>query len=144
MPETRIARDRDRGGSGGAGRRTRCVRRLVVLRVVGVEGGLLPQLRGARVATPRPGHAADELSKVGTPSDIGSSARHGFDLLVSHLRDLPDKRSPGGITKMVQDMNDRDAADVRDFITYYASECQGVSGDVVLVSRGPSPGGRRR
>jgi hypothetical protein len=74
-----------------------------------------------------PGHAADELSKVGTPSDIDSSARRGFDLLVSHLRDLPDKSSPGGITKMVQDMNDRDAAAVRAFITYYASECQGVS-----------------
>ena len=76
-----------------------------------------------------PGHAADELSRVGTPSDIGSSARHGFELLVSHLRELPDRSSPGGITKMVQDMNDQDAADVRDFITYYASECQGVAGD---------------
>jgi hypothetical protein len=76
-----------------------------------------------------PGHAADELSKVGTPSDIGSSARHGFDLLVSHLRALPDRRSPGGITKMVQDMSDRDAADVRDFITYYGSECRALSGD---------------
>jgi hypothetical protein len=75
-----------------------------------------------------PGHAADELSRVGTPSDIGSSARHGFDLLVSHLRDLPDKSSPGGITKMVQDKNDRDAAADRDFITYNASECQGLSG----------------
>jgi hypothetical protein len=78
-------------------------------------------------ATPR--HAADELSKVGTPSDIDADARHGFELLVDHLRDLPDKSSPGGITKMVQDMRPQDATDVRAFITYYASECQGLPGD---------------
>jgi hypothetical protein len=76
-----------------------------------------------------PARAADELSKVGTPSDIDPSARHGFELLVDHLRELPDKSSPGGITKMVQDMRQQDAADVRAFITYYASECQGLPGD---------------
>ena len=76
-----------------------------------------------------PGRAADELSKVGTPGDIDSVSRHGFEVLVQHLRDLPDKSSPGGITKMVQDMSESDAADVRAFITYYASECQGVAGD---------------
>ena len=76
-----------------------------------------------------PAHAADELSKVGTPSDIDAAARHGFELLVEHLRDLPDKSSPGGITKMVQDMRQQDAADVRAFITYYASKCQGLPGD---------------
>jgi hypothetical protein len=71
-----------------------------------------------------PGHAADELSKVGTPSGIDPDERHGFELLVDHLRGLPDKRSPGGITKMVQDMNAQDAGDVRAFVTYYFDECQ--------------------
>jgi hypothetical protein len=73
-----------------------------------------------------PGRAADELSKVGTPADIGSSARHGFEVLVDHLRDLPDGTQPRRITQMVQGLSARDAADVRDFITYYAGECQGL------------------
>jgi hypothetical protein len=76
-----------------------------------------------------PRRAADELSKVGTPADIGSSARHGFEVLVDHLRDLPDGTQPRRITQMVQGLNARDAADVRDFISYYASECQGLPSD---------------
>jgi hypothetical protein len=76
-----------------------------------------------------PARAADELSKVGTPDDIDSSARHGFDVLVDHLRDLPDGTQPRKITQMVQGLNAHDAADVRDFITYYASECQGLPAD---------------
>lgn len=77
----------------------------------------------------KPSVAADELSRVGTPSDIDAEARRGFDLLVHHLRDIPDVRSPSGITRMMQNMSAADAADVRAFITYYASECQGVPSD---------------
>jgi hypothetical protein len=73
-----------------------------------------------------PHHAAEELSRVGTPSDISSTARHGFDVLVDHLRDLPAGTHAGQITQMVQGLNAHDASDVRDFITYYAQECQGV------------------
>jgi hypothetical protein len=77
-----------------------------------------------------PARAADELSKVGTPDDIDSSARHGFEVLVDHLRDLPDGTQPRKITQMVQGLDAHDAADVRDFITYYASECQGLPADI--------------
>jgi hypothetical protein len=75
-----------------------------------------------------PHHAAEELSRVGTPSDISAAARHGFEVLVDHLRDLPAGAHAGQITQMVQGLNGHDASDVRDFITYYAQECQGVSG----------------
>jgi hypothetical protein len=76
-----------------------------------------------------PQQAADELSRVGTPSDIGSSARRGFDVLLDHLRDLPPGAKPGEITQMVKDLHAQDATDVRDFITYYGDECQGLPGD---------------
>jgi hypothetical protein len=75
-----------------------------------------------------PQHAADELSRVGTPSDIGSSARRGFEVLVDQLRGLPPGAKPGEITQMVKDLHPQDATDVRDFITYYVSECQGLPG----------------
>jgi hypothetical protein len=75
-----------------------------------------------------PQHAADELSRVGTPSDISGSARHGFDLLVDHLRDLPPGASPGEVTQMVQKLRPQDASDVRAFIAYYAGECQDLPG----------------
>jgi len=75
-----------------------------------------------------PRQAADQLSRTGTPSDIDSDARQGFQVLVDHLRDLPAGSTPGRISQMVHGLNAQDAADVRDFITYYASECQGLEG----------------
>ncbi|HEX4688817.1 MAG TPA: hypothetical protein VH228_18725 [Nocardioides sp.] len=76
-----------------------------------------------------PQRAADELSRVGTPSDIGAGARRGFDVLVDHLRQLRPGADPGEVTTMVKGLHAQDAADVRAFITYYATECQGLSGD---------------
>jgi hypothetical protein len=76
-----------------------------------------------------PRHAADELTRVGTPSDMSAGARHGFDVLVDHLRDLPEGTQPRQITQMVQGLDDQDMSDVRAFITYYGKECQGVPGD---------------
>jgi len=76
-----------------------------------------------------PQTAADELSRVGTPSDIGAGARRGFDVLVDHLRQLRPGADPGEVTTMVKGLHAQDAADVRAFITYYATECQGLSGD---------------
>jgi hypothetical protein len=76
-----------------------------------------------------PHRAADELSRVGTPSDIGSGARRGFDVLVAHLRDLPEGAQPREVTQMVQGLHSQDATDVRAFITYYVGECQGLPGD---------------
>jgi len=71
-----------------------------------------------------PQKAADELSRVGTPSGIDSHARHGFLVLVDHLRQLPRGTTPGRISQMVHGLSEQDAADVRAFITYYAGECQ--------------------
>jgi hypothetical protein len=76
-----------------------------------------------------PQRAADELARVGTPSDIGSSALRGFDVLIAHLRDLPPGTQPRQVTQMVQGLHSQDATDVRAFITYYASACQGLPGD---------------
>ena len=73
-----------------------------------------------------PAHAADELRAVGTPDDIGTTAQHGFEVLIDHLRDLPAGTQPRQVTQMVQGLSAADAADVRAFITYYASECQDV------------------
>jgi hypothetical protein len=76
-----------------------------------------------------PRNAAGELSRVGTPSDVSADARHGFDVLVDHLRDLPAKTQPRAITQMVQGLSSGDMSDVRAFITYYGTECQDVPGD---------------
>jgi hypothetical protein len=76
-----------------------------------------------------PQHAADELSRVGTPGDIGSSARRGFDILVEHLRDLRSGANPGDVTQMVKDLDSQDADDVRSFVTYYVGECQKLPAD---------------
>src|SRR3954454_5135051 len=71
-----------------------------------------------------PGQAADRLSDVGTPGDMDSSARHGLDVLVDHLRDLPDQTKPAEITSMVRNLRTQDGDDVRAFISYYAQQCQ--------------------
>jgi hypothetical protein len=76
-----------------------------------------------------PPDAADELSRVGTPSDMSADARHGFDVLVAHLRDLPPKTQPRAITQMIQGLSSGDMSDVRAFITYYGRECRGLPGD---------------
>jgi hypothetical protein len=77
----------------------------------------------------KPSEAADRLSQVGAPRDMDSSARHGLEVLVDHLRDLPDKADPGDITSMVRNLHPDDGADVRAFIDYYAQECQGFPTD---------------
>jgi hypothetical protein len=79
--------------------------------------------------TTTPREAADALTRVGTPSDIGAGAHHGFEVLVGRLRDLPEGTKPSQISQMVRGLDAQDAADVRAFVTYYASECQGLPGD---------------
>lgn len=72
-------------------------------------------------ATPQ--DAAAELAEVGTPSGIDSGARHGFEVLVDHLRQLPDDAKDADLTAMAQDLKPGDEADVESFLTYYADEC---------------------
>jgi hypothetical protein len=76
-----------------------------------------------------PEHAADELSRVGTPGDIDAGARRGFQVLIDQLRGLPPRAQPRKVSEMVKHLQSQDAADVRAFITYYGSECQGLPGD---------------
>lgn len=71
----------------------------------------------------KPQDAADRLSQIGTPSGISSGARHGFEVLVDRLRELPDKVTEGAITQMTQGLTGRDRTDVMAFVNYYSSEC---------------------
>jgi hypothetical protein len=71
--------------------------------------------------TPR--EAADRLDEVGTPSGIASGARHGFEVLVDHLRRLPDDAKDADLTAMAQDLKSSDRADVESFLSYYATQC---------------------
>ena len=74
-----------------------------------------------------PRQAAGTLERVGTPSDIGSSARHGFEVLLSHLRGLPQHAHRGDITQMARGLEGPDQQDVAAFVTYYAGTCRGAS-----------------
>ena len=71
-----------------------------------------------------PQEAADRLIAVGTPSGIDDSARNGFEILVSHLHDLPDDSKRADLESMARDLPSSDQSDVIAFVTYYASECQ--------------------
>ena len=73
------------------------------------------------------GHAADTLERVGTPSDIGSNERHGFEVLLGHLRELPQHAHRGDITQMARGLTGTDQQDVAAFVTYYAATCRGAS-----------------
>jgi hypothetical protein len=84
-----------------------------------------------------PQEAATKLSEVGTPSGIDSGARHGFEVLVDHLRALPAKAKDSDLTAMAKDLKAGDQADVVSFLTYYADECQNLSG---AVPSSPSTG----
>jgi ABC-type Fe3+-hydroxamate transport system substrate-binding protein len=73
-----------------------------------------------------PREAADRLVAVGTPSGIDDSARNGFEILVSHLHDLPDDSERADLESMARDLPGSDQSDVIAFVTYYANECQTV------------------
>jgi hypothetical protein len=76
-----------------------------------------------------PQQAADDLGAVGTPSGIDPGARHGFEVLLDHLRRLPDDAKDADLTAMAQGLEKADRADVESFLTYYAEECQRVPTD---------------
>jgi hypothetical protein len=76
-----------------------------------------------------PKEAAERLSKVGTPKGIDSGARHGFDVLVAHLRRLPDNAKDSDLTRMAQGLKPSDQKDVISFLTFYGDECGGIPSD---------------
>ena len=71
-----------------------------------------------------PKEAADKLGAVGTPSGIDSGARHGFEVLIDHLRALPDDAKDSDLTGMAKGLKAGDKTDVVAFLTYYTDECQ--------------------
>ena len=76
-----------------------------------------------------PVEAADKLGAIGTPSGIDSGARHGFEVLVDHLRQLPDDAKDSDLTAMAKDLKAGDQADVVSFLKYYADACQNLPTD---------------
>jgi hypothetical protein len=73
-----------------------------------------------------PKRTADALASVGTPSDIGSNARHGFEVLLDRLHDLPPHANKGDITQMARGLGGTEQQDVAAFLAYYARECRGL------------------
>jgi hypothetical protein len=71
-----------------------------------------------------PGKVADDLTKVGTPSAISSVARKGFEVLVDHVRDLPDNPNNSDLTALVKGLQASDRAAVLAFWKFYGDECE--------------------
>jgi hypothetical protein len=71
-----------------------------------------------------PKEAADKLAEIGTPRGIDSGARHGFEVLIDHLRALPDDAKDSDLTGMAKGLKAGDQTDVVAFLTYYTDECQ--------------------
>lgn len=81
-------------------------------------------LQGAGSST-SPSTLADRLESAGTPSNIDSASRHGFEVLVSVLRKLPNNPQNSDLTKALQNAKPSDATDVEAFVTYLSKECLG-------------------
>jgi hypothetical protein len=70
-----------------------------------------------------PKQAADKLQSVGTPSDIASDARHGFEVLVDHLEAMPDASKSKDLLAMEKGLSATDQKDVLAFTTYLTKAC---------------------
>jgi hypothetical protein len=66
---------------------------------------------------------AAAFQKIGTPSDIDASSRHGFEILVEHLATMADTTKASDLQAMEKDLSVADQADVLAFSTYLAKEC---------------------
>jgi hypothetical protein len=73
-----------------------------------------------------PQEAADKLKEIGTPSNMTDSERHGFEVLVDKLSQLPDDAKASDYDAMEQGISAGDKADVEAFIGYEAKTCMGV------------------
>lgn len=72
---------------------------------------------------PTPKGLAAAFQKVGTPSGIDASSRHGFEVLVEHLSTLPDTAKQSDLAAMEKDLSATDLKDVQAFGTYLTAEC---------------------
>ncbi len=74
-------------------------------------------------STTTPKAASTELAAVGTPTDIDAASRHGFEVLVEHLKALPDGASSSDLQAMQKALSAADQKDVLAFGTYLTKEC---------------------
>jgi hypothetical protein len=77
-----------------------------------------------------PGQIADQLAAVGTPSDIDSSARHGFEVFLEKVRALPKDTKAEDLNKVQSDLSSQDQAAVIAFLTYTQQECASLPTDL--------------
>jgi hypothetical protein len=70
-----------------------------------------------------PSKLAEQLTKVGTPSGIDSSSRHGFEVLVKAFEKLPDNPQTSDIQKLIQGVSPGDQTDIEAFFAYAQTEC---------------------
>ena len=82
-----------------------------------------------------PKEVSDALNKLGTPSDITSDARHGFEVFAAGLAKLPDDAKGADVTKMEKGLSADDQKDLQAFITYLQKECAPSAS----ASSSPSP-----
>jgi hypothetical protein len=71
-----------------------------------------------------PSEIADRLNAVGTPSSISTTARAGFEVLVEHVRVLPDNPNNSDLTSLVKGLKASDRTDVLAFWTYFGNTCE--------------------
>ena len=71
-----------------------------------------------------PATVAHDLTTVGTPSGISPTARQGFEVLVDHVRVLPDKPNNSDLTALVKGLQTSDRTAVMAFWKYYGNECE--------------------
>jgi hypothetical protein len=82
-----------------------------------------------------PKDASTKLGAVGTPSDITTEARHGFDVLIANLAKLPDNAKSSDFTAMQKGLSTTDQTDVAAFGVYLQKECAPTTSS----STSPSP-----
>lgn len=80
-----------------------------------------------------PADIAAKLDAVGTPTGISVLARQGFEVLVAHVRDLPDNPNNRDLTALVNGLDSSDRSAVTAFLTYFGKQCEPKPSD--------SPGG---
>lgn len=72
-----------------------------------------------------PAEVATQLEKVGTPQDIDSSARHGFEVFLDKIKALPANAGSSALDNLQNSLSSADQKDVLAFVTYTQKECAG-------------------
>ena len=70
-----------------------------------------------------PQDAITTLTKLGTPSDIDASSRHGFEVLLDQFKALPPSPQPSDLTALEKKLSTGDQKDIQAFGVYVTKEC---------------------